>query len=315
MVHCLRVSSSSPVQYPIRAAANLTGLSIDTLRAWERRYQAVLPLRGDRGRVYGDQQIQRLILLRTAVDSGHAIGQVASLSDAQLKKLLAGAAAASPDPLGAAAGMKNGLETVVAAIEAFDSATTSSQLGRMAALLPARDFVDEVVIPLMRLVGNRWHDGTMTIAQEHMTSSILRNLLGSMVRLHTSSARPTRILFATPHGELHEFGILVSAMLSVARGFEPLYLGTNLPTQEIVDTVAQTMPRVVVLGIRASMPSAEIIEAVTTVASRLPRRTELWLGGCQVSKLLPAVGGAKVFALEDIAELDLHLGRLQKGSK
>ena len=90
------MSSAHVVQYPIRAAASLTGLSIDTLRAWERRYQAVTPNRGKRGRAYGEGHIRRLILLRDAVVRGHAIGQVAGLEDGELEKLLLGPATIAP---------------------------------------------------------------------------------------------------------------------------------------------------------------------------------------------------------------------------
>jgi DNA-binding transcriptional MerR regulator len=67
--------------YPIRAVAKLTGLSIDTLRAWERRYAAVEPQRDDRGRLYSETDVRRLHLLRAAVERGHAIGRLATLSD------------------------------------------------------------------------------------------------------------------------------------------------------------------------------------------------------------------------------------------
>lgn len=307
-----------PAQYPIRVAANLTGLSIDTLRAWERRYQAVTPERGERGRAYGDAQIQRLILLRSVVAAGHAIGQVAALPDRELEKLLAGPAngAAAPDAAKMAArSASEGLQTVVAAIESFDYATANAHLGRMAALLPAREFIHVVVIPLMRLVGERWHQGTMTIAQEHMTSSILRNLLGSMVRLGSASGQPQRLLFATPAGELHEFGILVAAMLSVSSGCEALYLGSSLPAEEIVAAAAQTSPRAVVLGIKTAQPASNLIEAVQTIAARLPRQTELWLGGSEVKQLLPALRSHRVHAMEDFIELDLHLNRISKEIK
>jgi len=306
------VSLPKPAQYPIRVAANLTGLSIDTLRAWERRYQAVTPHRGDRGRAYGEEQIQRLILLRNVVARGHAIGQVASFSDAQLQQLLAGPSTplALPESTG---GLSDGLQAVVASIESFDQAAANSQLSRMAALLPVREFVSEVVIPLMRLVGQRWHDGTLTIAQEHMTSSILRNLLGGMVRFGAAASQPTRILFATPAGELHEFGILVAAMLSVASGCEAVYLGPNLPAREIVTAVEQISPRAVVLGIKCSQPS--VAEVIRMLASTLPRQTELWLGGSEVKKLAQSVQSDRVFALEDFDELDLHLDRLKKENK
>ena len=75
----------TPVHYPIRAVAKLTGVAIDTLRAWERRHSAVTPIRDDRGRMYSDADIARLRLLRGAVERGHSIGRVAGLSDAQLR--------------------------------------------------------------------------------------------------------------------------------------------------------------------------------------------------------------------------------------
>jgi MerR family transcriptional regulator, light-induced transcriptional regulator len=74
--------------YPISAVAKLTGIPLDTLRAWERRYRTVIPKRAGRGRVYSEEQIQKLLLLRRAVEQGHSIGQVAALGERQLRQLL-----------------------------------------------------------------------------------------------------------------------------------------------------------------------------------------------------------------------------------
>lgn len=311
------VSSESVVQYPIRAAAILTGLSIDTLRAWERRYQAVTPIRGERGRVYGEGHIRRLILLRDAVSRGHAIGQVAGLEDSALEKLLVGLvpAAKAPELDRTEHPVSDALLPVVSAIESFDYATANFHLGRLAALLPIDRLVSEVVFPLMQLVGDRWHDGTMTIAQEHMTSSILRNLLGGLVRLSTSSFPSQRILFATPSGELHEFGILAAGMLAVAGGFEALYLGSSLPALEIVATAERTSPRAVVVGIKASEPTQATMDELRLLAAKLPKTAELWIGGSNVKRILSSIGGARTFALEDFSELGEHLERLKKESR
>jgi DNA-binding transcriptional MerR regulator len=311
------VSSKHPVHYPIRAAAKLTGLSIDTLRAWERRYQAVTPVRDARGRAYDEGQISRLLLLRDAVDRGHAIGQVASLRDSELEKLLAGPAKAAriPEPVRTVPEPSNGLQPMVAAIESFDYAAANAQLGRLAAVLPVRELVGEVVLPLMRLVGDRWQDGQLSVAQEHMTSAILRNLLGGLVRLQAISNQPARILFATPAGELHEFGILAAAMLAVAGGFEALYLGPNLPAREIVTAAERTSPQAVVLGIRRIPPPPETIEELRLVASKLPKRTELWIGGSEVKKAVRSVRGLRVVDMENFEDLDAHLARLKKGAR
>jgi methanogenic corrinoid protein MtbC1/DNA-binding transcriptional MerR regulator len=308
------VSSESAVQYPIRAAANLTGISIDTLRAWERRYQAVTPMRGKRGRAYGEGHIRRLILLRDAVARGHAIGQVAALGDGELEKLLLRPAAIANAlaPVSVEHPVSDVLLPIVAAIESFDYAAANYQLGRLAVLLPVDKLVSEVVFPLMTLIGERWQEGTLTIAQEHMTSSILRNLLGGLVRLTSSSTPTQRILFATPSGEMHEFGILAAAMLAVAGGFEALYLGSSLPSLEIVAAAERTSPRAVVVGIKACEPTEATIEELRVIAAKLPKTAEFWVGGSNVKKTLASIGSTRAIALEDFSEFEEHLARLKK---
>jgi methanogenic corrinoid protein MtbC1 len=204
------------------------------------------------------------------------------------------------------------LVPVVAAIESFDYASAKFHLGRLAVLLPADKLVSEVVFPLMRLVGDRWQDGTLTIAQEHMTSSILRNLLGGLVRLGTSSTPSQRILFATPAGEMHEFGILAAAMLAAAAGFEALYLGSSLPSLEIVAAAERTSPCAVVVGIKISEPTKATIEELRTIAAKLPKTAELWLGGSNAKKTMASIASARSFALESFSELEEHLARLKK---
>ena len=80
-------------RFPIRAVSRLTGIGIDTLRAWERRYRAVTPVRDDRGRMYTDADVARLRLLSGAVEQGHSIGRLAGLSNDELRDLCGAAGA------------------------------------------------------------------------------------------------------------------------------------------------------------------------------------------------------------------------------
>ena len=92
---------AGPARYPIRAVSRLTGIGIDTLRAWERRYGAVTPTRDDRGRMYTEADVARLRLLNGAVEQGHSIGRLAGLSNDQLRDLCGAAGAvALPRPFG-----------------------------------------------------------------------------------------------------------------------------------------------------------------------------------------------------------------------
>ena len=167
-------------RYPIRAVAKITGLSLDTLRAWERRYKAVVPERSERGRQYGPEHIERLLLLNQLVQKGHAIGGIASRSDEELRGLLS---EQPSQPVSVPAPPADMLAPILAAIESFDTLHASDELSRLAAVLSPRDLVYHVAVPLMREVGIRWHDGTLAIAQEHLVSQMLRTLLGSMMRL------------------------------------------------------------------------------------------------------------------------------------
>ena len=285
-------------RYPIRAVAKITGLSLDTLRAWERRYQAVVPERSDRGRQYGPAQIARLLLLGQLVHKGHAIGGIASLTDQELKNLLAQPGQTTPAPAPPA----EILAPVLSAIESFDSARAGDELSRLAAIFRPRDFVYEVALPLMREVGTRFHDGTLLIAQEHLISQLLRNLLGSMIQLFRPSSRAIKMVLATPASEAHEFGILTSAMLASMAGIEPVYLGPDLPALEIATAARRVGAQVILLGI--TVITATTAEEVRTVARAMPEASELWVGGASSASLDLSSLGRKTVLLKDFPALE-----------
>ena len=286
-------------RYPIRAVAKITGLTLDTLRAWERRYQAVVPERSDRGRQYGTAQIERLLLLGQLVQKGHSIGGIAALSDQELRDLLTrlpGPPAPEPEP------PKDILGPVLSAIESFDSAGAGNELSRLAAALAPHDLVYQVAVPLMREVGIRWHYGTLAIAQEHLASQMLRNLLGSMVRLFRPSNPAMKMVLATPAGESHEFGILAAAMLASMAGIEPVYLGPDLPAHEIADAAQRVSAQMILLGITILTETTG--EEVRAVAEAMPEAAELWVGGASSADVDLSNLGRKTVLVKDLPALE-----------
>jgi DNA-binding transcriptional MerR regulator/methylmalonyl-CoA mutase cobalamin-binding subunit len=298
------------VRYPIRAVSRLTGISLDTLRAWERRYKVVTPERTDRGRLYSDAEIQRLLLLRDAVGRGHAIGQVAVLSNDELRDLGLRSAAVAlrshppPEPDQAP------LAQLIGAIEVYDAAAANDEIGKLAALMPATDLVTQVALPLMRIVGERWHRGTMTIAHEHLASGILRNLFGSLLRLYKPLEPVVKIVLATPSGEHHEFGILAAAMLAAPLGLEPIYLGANLPAAEILAAAEKCHARVIVIGLIDQSPYAQGLRELTTLVSTAPPDMELWLGGRSLADQ-PSTLRNRITEIANFEALEGRLRRLR----
>lgn len=300
-------------QYPIRAAAKLTGITLDTLRAWERRYQAVKPERTARGRMYSESDVRRLSLLRSAVEWGHAIGQIASLSDAELQRLTRSSLPAPPPRTLDASALPHlpELQTLLDAIQAFDYQTVNEELGRLALLMRPPELVHRVVLPLMRLAGEKWEHGDFQIAQEHMLSACVRNLLGGLVRLEKQGTTAVRLLLTTPSTELHEFGILAAAMLAVGHDLQVAYLGPNLPALEILSAAGKYEPQVVVLGIMRTNASLAVRKDIHRLASELPPATELWIGGTGANQVTDPASRKRALIIEDLAEFERHLSRVK----
>ncbi len=286
-------------RYPIRAVAKITGLSLDTLRAWERRYQAVVPERSDRGRLYGPEHIERLLLLNALVQKGHAIGGIASRSDGELRGLLTHQPS---QPISLPQPPADMLAPVLAAIENFDTIVASDELSRLAAVLSPRDLVYEVAMPLMFEVGTRWHNGTLAVAQEHLVTHMLRTLLGNMMRLFRPYNPAMKMVLATPAGESHELGILAAGMLASLGGVEPVYLGPNLPAGEIADAARATSAQVVAVGITFPLETTQ--EELKALSAAMPEGIELWVGGAGSADLDLTRLGRKTVWIKDLPALE-----------
>jgi methanogenic corrinoid protein MtbC1 len=239
------------------------------------------------------------------MDGGHAIGQIAALSDTQLQEL---AQSPSAPPENAQSANPN-LQPLRNAIDSFDSDAINQELSKLALLLSPSDLVYKVVLPLMRLVGESWQNGTCTIAQEHMFSACMRNLLGGLVRLHRTANSSGKVLLATPFDELHEFGILAAAMLGVTQGFQITYLGPNLPSDQILATAEKCMSDIVALGIMKTNATPVVRGEMARLASGLPALTELWAGGTGAIDVLAGVVRNGTFILDDLADFERHLSR------
>jgi MerR family transcriptional regulator, light-induced transcriptional regulator len=270
---------AGPSRYPIRAVSKLTGIAIDTLRAWERRYHAVTPVRDDRGRIYSDADVARLRLLQGAVARGHSIGRLAALGDDQLRQLVA---VVEPTVAPAADETRQiALDTaaLVAAVRAFDAADIDRELARLAAVLRPIQLLQDVLMPALAQVGDDWHRRRGSIAQEHVMSSAVHNILGSFLRVYARANVPARLLFATPAGERHELGTLGAALLAASSGLGVAYLGPDLPAHDIVASVGPAGAHVLVLGLTATAAGAATARELRAIVRGLPPGVELWAGG------------------------------------
>lgn len=285
----------------VGAVVRLTGLSEHVLRAWERRYGAVVPTRTPGGtRRYSEADVRRLRLLRDAIADGSRISDVASLDDAVLERLRDGNATSTPpQPV-------QGLRETLLALGNFDGDRAKEIVSLQLAALGPSAFARHFVPPLMREIGDAWQRDSLCIASEHLGSAVIRSCLETALRSSASPADGPVILFATPPGENHELGLLVAAVVAQAAGARTLYLGADLPLDEIALAADRAGAQAVALSV-VTLPETTARELVKTLRAQLSKDVDLWVGGRGAT---PAATG--VSQLDSLDEFETRVGALRE---
>lgn len=316
-------------QFNIKAVVKYSGINAHTLRAWERRYGVIKPARESNGRrMYSLAEAERLKILAELVGLGHAIGNLSRLEDGELRtlyrRLAHTEAEAAPVKLVTTPEEISGsCKRVLDVLSNFELEKLHSELVRAKAQHSVRSFVLDVALPLVRLVGDLVIDGKMSIAQEHALSAILRVQLGEIVYslrrgenqvAGHSSGRLFSVVMATQDGDLHEFGILMSAVLCAANGVHCHYLGANLPAQPLAEAAAMLRADAVLVGrtpvLQRRMKGSDQLEYLQSLHAAMPHQTAIWVGGGLECDLAGVTGGdqtREVRYMRSLQELDRYL--------
>jgi MerR family transcriptional regulator, light-induced transcriptional regulator len=262
--------------FTIKAVSQATGLTVETLRAWERRYEVVRPSR--------DADVARLRLLRSATELGHTISRLASLADEDLAKLVA-ASGGQARP-GTARGQTY-VDRALDAAEHSDPGGVEEVLTSAIALLPPNEVIHTVIAPLVREIGDRWHRGVVSIAQEHMVTDIVRRLVIAVSRGYLRTDNGPCLVLATLSGERHELGILMCSWLAATRRYHTHYLGADLPASEICHFALEVDARAVLISLVMPENHVPVMEQLRELAAGLRGKCEIWIGGFAARQLGP----------------------------
>ena len=225
--------SSSLPRHPIRFVAERTGLTPATLRAWERRYSAVAPDRTPGAqRLYSDADIQRLRLIARLSATGLSLAELARSSTPTLARL----ARQSLDPAAAGAGTSledaranATIDRMLADTRALDPVSLRDALTQAILAFGPRAALDSIVSPFLAQVGIAWSCGAATVAQEHLASAVVRDVLGWLMQNAKPEGEAPTLVATTVAGEQHEFGAMMAAAAAALEGWRVIYLGPNLP--------------------------------------------------------------------------------------
>jgi DNA-binding transcriptional MerR regulator len=280
-------SVKSPALLRIDAAARVTGVSAHALRMWERRYGSIASERSEGGyRLYTGDDLARIRLIKELLDRGHSIGQLATLDldslSAFKRQELGEPHAAEVLPIAQLTRTR-----FFTAIEKLDSDEAERTLAAARIAFGTYALITDVIAPILTEVGDRWHDGSISVAHEHAASAVVRGQLFDLLRTLRVSRDAPPVVCTTPEGELHEMGAMMSAVVLGDAGMRCVYLGPSLPASDIGRAVKLSKAGYAVISL-VGLEQEQAERELGKIRRAVPKSVPILIGGAAAPTSLPS---------------------------
>jgi DNA-binding transcriptional MerR regulator len=269
-------------QLPIRTICSLTGVNAITLRAWERRYGLIRPLRTPKGhRLYTHQHVEQIRRVLALVERGVPVSRVRELIEAE------------PEPHGTARARgpwRDYLERMAAATARFDEPELDRIYDEALSVHSIEQLTRNLVLPLLRHLGERWEYLPGAIAEEHFFATYLRSKLGARLQHRMRHATGPRVVAACAPGEQHEIGLLLFALEAQAADLRVVLLGADTPFGDVAIALRHS-------GSQAAVISSSVDPAPGLLERALPKLVRqtavpVFVGGATATRHRQAIAAA-----------------------
>jgi DNA-binding transcriptional MerR regulator len=261
-------------QVRIGELARRTGVTVELLRAWERRYGLLQPSRTNSGyRLYSPADEERIARMQGGLADGLAAAEAAR--------------AALEEPVLVGGNLSDAATELRSALEVYDDATAQSALDVLLATFTFETVARDVMLPLLREIGERWERGEISVAQEHFASSLLRGRLMSIARGWDRGIGPRAVLACAP-AERHELMLIIFGIALRAQGWRITYLGADTPVESINSDAAD--------DVVISATSSDHFEAAAREIKALAKKVDVSIAGTGASEQLARKLGTRLLS-------------------
>ncbi len=258
-----------------------SGLSKDVLRKWEMRYGFPAPWRDSQGdRIYPQEQVDRLCLIKRLLDSGMRPSSVVELSSESLQALVRAQPEVRRDQQQAAL-----IASSLALLRQSDPDALRQRLHNELLCQGVEHFILETLAPLNDVVGEAWAKGELGVHEEHIYTEAVQGLLRHIAGTLNPLTGSPRVLLTTLPGEQHGIGILMVATLFALHGVYCINLGTQTPVADIARAARERVADIVALSFSAHFPQRRIEPALAELRQRLGQDIEIWVSGAGSSRV------------------------------
>jgi DNA-binding transcriptional MerR regulator len=256
--------------------ARRTGVSVELLRAWEKRYGLLQPARTNSGyRLYSPADEERVGRMRRGLDDGLAAAEAAR--------------AALEEPVVAGTDFAEAAAALRRALEAYDDAAAQATLDRLLAAFTFETVARDVLLPFLRELGERWAQGEISVAQEHFASNVVRGRLLSIARGWDRGVGPRAVLACAPE-EHHELALIIFGIALRAQGWRVTYLGADTPVESIDPDGAD--------DVVIAATSSQRLAAAARKISALAKKVDVSIAGAGASEQLARKLGVRLLSAD-----------------
>jgi DNA-binding transcriptional MerR regulator len=242
--------------YQINDLERLTGIKAHTIRIWEKRYGLIVPNRTDTNRrYYDDAQVRKLLNVTTLLTFGHKISKIAAMSDSDIHNLIENQQSSSgADPMFASY-----INDLIGCLLSFDEAGFEKVFSASVLRVGLSETMLKVIYPFLIKAGILWTVNKTIPVQEHFASCIIRRkLMAAIDGVIPMARKEAKFLLFLPPDEWHEIGLLFSDYVLRSNGYNTVYLGANLPVEDVAEIAATVNPQFLLIFFVASRSVEEV---------------------------------------------------------
>ncbi|MED3978223.1 MerR family transcriptional regulator [Priestia megaterium] len=260
-------------KYNIKAISNMVGIQPGTLRAWERRYQILNPVRNESGhRLYTEEDLRKLKWLTEKVSGGFTISQAVSLLETESSTV------GRFEEEGEVDSPQKIRDELLTMLLSFEEGKAQDLINHAFSLYSVEKVVIDILGSLLVTVGDMWEKGQITSAHEHYTTQVLKTRISMIFySLPSNGLLPKAIAVCGPN-ETHEVGLLVFTLFLRRKGFEVIYLGSSIEDKDVELIVKEVDPTFLFMSCTMMENAEKTLNLTNQMIKKFPH-LKVGLGG------------------------------------
>lgn len=265
--------------FSIKDIENFTGLKAHTLRIWEQRYDLLTPKRTETNiRYYDNEDLRKLLNIAVLNQHGIKISRIAEMTEAEIQEAVMNVTRAQSDD-------SNLMRALTSAMLQLDESTFDKIMSASLLHHGLTYTMNHIIFPFLNRVGILWSAGSIHVAHEHFITNLIRQkiivAIDQLVPVYHPN--PKKFVLFLQKKEMHELGLLFAHFLLRSKGHQVIYLGQNLPYEELDELLVFYKPDVAVTAFTTAISSKEVVCLVENLQKQVPGM-KIILAGKQLNK-------------------------------